>query len=69
MKDDSDPRDMPRGTLVWSYVRHSPGDNQTIDSQETAIKDLIKKREWIRDREFKDEWASGKSTENREDFD
>ena len=69
MEDDFDPRDMPPGTKVWAYARHSPGDNQTIDSQVTEIENEIRKRGWILERDiFKDEWASGSSTENRKEF-
>ena len=28
------PRDMPKGTRIWLYVRHSPGDNQGYEAQD-----------------------------------
>jgi len=65
---DVDPMDMPPGTKVWIYPRHSPGDNQTIDSQVSAIKRLVKQKGWIIAREFIDEGISGGSTRNRAAF-
>jgi site-specific DNA recombinase len=66
--DDIDPKDMPLGAKVWYYVRHSPGDNQTLDSQISAIRRLITEKQWNLTREFKDEGLSGKSTHNRKAF-
>ena len=63
-----DPRDMPPGTKVWIYLRHSPGDNQTLESQEAAVRRFAQEKGWIVDRVFRDRWASGKSTKNREEF-
>ncbi|GEM_PF-2682266 len=62
-----DPRDMPPGTLVIIYVRNSPGDNQTIESQESALVNLCHERGWKIVRIFRDRWESGKTT-NREGF-
>jgi hypothetical protein len=45
---DMDPRRMPLGTRVWIYLRHSPGDNQTLESQEAAILNLVKENKWVR---------------------
>jgi DNA invertase Pin-like site-specific DNA recombinase len=63
-----DPRKMPLGTKIWIYLRHSPGDNQTIESQEAAIRNLVKEKNWIIDRIFKDVGISGKSVDTRRDF-
>lgn len=70
-KDDDeelDPRDMPSGTKVRIYLRHSPGDNQTLESQEAAGKELVCEKGWVVDRIFRDRGKSGKSTEGREAF-
>lgn len=66
--DDIDPMDMPPGTKVWYYVRHSPGDNQSAESQIATIKRLISEREWVNPREFVDAGVSGSSTLNRKAF-
>jgi len=66
--EDVAPRDMPPGTVVWIYLRHSPGDNQTLESQEAAVMNLVRGKGWIVGRVFRDRWTSGKSTENREAF-
>ncbi|MBI5054099.1 MAG: recombinase family protein [Chloroflexi bacterium] len=63
-----DPRNMPPRTHVWVYLRHSPGDNQTLESQEAEVLRQAKEKGWIVDRVFRDRWASGKSTD-REGFD
>jgi site-specific DNA recombinase len=68
LPEDLDPKDMPSGTKIWYYVRHSPGDNQTIDSQVAAIMRLVKEKGWLITREFKDESLSGVSTRNRKAF-
>lgn len=68
LPEDLDPKDMPPGTKIWYYVRHSPGDNQTIDSQVAAIMRLVKEKGWLITREFKDESLSGVSTRNRKAF-
>ncbi|MBN1890589.1 MAG: recombinase family protein [Thermoflexales bacterium] len=65
---DLDPRDMPPGTKAWVYLRHSPGDNQTIESQEAEVMRLVREKGWVVDRVFRDQWVSGKSTDNREAF-
>jgi hypothetical protein len=30
--------DLPAGSRVWCYLRHSPGDNSTIDSQAAGMR-------------------------------
>jgi DNA invertase Pin-like site-specific DNA recombinase len=62
-----DPKNMPAGTRVLLYVRNSPGDNQTIESQEQALINLCKERGWIIVDIFRDKWESGK-TVSREGF-
>jgi site-specific DNA recombinase len=62
-----DPRDMPPGTKVWIYLRHSTGD-QSLDDQEAAVTKLAREKEWIVDRVFRDAGKSGRSTEGREAF-
>jgi DNA invertase Pin-like site-specific DNA recombinase len=65
---DMDPRGMLLGTRVWVYLRHSPGDNQTLESQEAAILKLVKEKQWLIDRIFRDAGISGKSVDTRKDF-
>jgi DNA invertase Pin-like site-specific DNA recombinase len=62
------PLDMQPGTPVWIYLRHSPGDNQTLDSQEAEVMRLVHEKKWVATRIFRDRWASGHSTENRDAF-
>jgi hypothetical protein len=59
---------MPRGTKVWIYLRHSPGDNQSLESQESATMKLVQDKGWVVDRTFCDRGVTGKNTQNREDF-
>jgi len=59
--------ELPPGSHVWLYVRHSPGDNQTIDSQVQAMKAWCEAQGWIVDRIFIDAGVEG-SREDREQF-
>lgn len=68
MNEETHPHDMPPGTKVWIYLRHSPGDNQTLDDQEAAVRKFAREKDWIVDRVFRDAGKSGKSTEDREAF-
>ncbi|GAB4537132.1 MAG: hypothetical protein Kow0063_23450 [Anaerolineae bacterium] len=68
MKEEIDPRNMPPDTKTWVYLRHSPGDNQTLESQEAAVMRLVREKGWVVDRIFRERWVSGKSTEDREAF-
>lgn len=65
-----DPNTFPPGTAAWLYLRHSPGDNQTIESQEAEAMRIVRGKGWVvrEDRIFKDCWSSGKSVRNRENF-
>ncbi len=59
--------DLPAGSHVWCYLRHSPGDNQTIDSQVTGMQQWCNQNGWIIVRMFIDEAMEG-SKEDREQF-
>lgn len=63
-----DPFTLPPGTEVWTYKRHSPGEKQTIESQDAAIKQVCMEHGWIITREFCDQGVSGSKADNREDF-
>src|SRR5436305_41831 len=56
------PRDMKPGTKVWPYLRHSIGDNQTLESQRNDVEQVIKSKGWKVDRQFEDVGISGSST-------
>lgn len=56
------------GALVYVYLRHSPGDQQTIDSQEAAVREWCDKHRLILWRAFKDESRTGSTTARRDDF-
>ena len=58
---------MPRGTEVFAYCRHSPGDNQTIESQEMAVKEYCEKKGWVIKQIFLDRGTSG-GTFDRDEF-
>jgi site-specific DNA recombinase len=58
----------PAGSIVYPYLRHSPGDNQNIDSQEAAVRDWCVRHQLVVPRVFKDEARSGASTAGRDDF-
>ncbi|MBA3823066.1 MAG: recombinase family protein [Ktedonobacterales bacterium] len=59
--------DLPPGSHVWCYLRHSPGDMQTIDSQVLGMTDWCAGNGWIIDRMFTDEALEG-SREDRDQF-
>ncbi|MEO8288902.1 MAG: recombinase family protein [Chloroflexota bacterium] len=58
----------PPGTLVIIYLRHSPGDGQSIDSQEAAVRQFCDANGWIIVKIYRDIGISGKSTEERAGF-
>src|SRR5689334_8509596 len=59
--------ELPSGSRVWCYLRHSPGDNQTIDSQRAGLLEWCAENGWPVDRLFIDEAIEG-SREDREQF-
>jgi hypothetical protein len=68
MSNEIDPRNLPPGTRVWVYLRNSEGDNQTIESQESAVRALCAEKGWQISRTFVDRWKSGGSVDGREAF-
>jgi DNA invertase Pin-like site-specific DNA recombinase len=58
----------PVGSLVYAYLRHSPGDNQTIASQDAAVRAWCAENGLQIGRVFKDEAKSGTSTAGRDEF-
>ena len=63
---DSSP--FPAGTQLYSYLRHSPGDNQSIDSQEAAVREWCTKHQLVLARVYKDEARTGSTTAGRDQF-
>ena len=59
--------DLPAGSHVWVYLRHSPGDGQTIDSQVQAMQEWAALNGWVIDRMFIDEAAKG-GNDDRQQF-
>ncbi len=59
--------ELPAGSHVWCYLRHSPGDNQTIDSQRAGMQEWCASNAWVADRTFVDEAIEG-SREDRDQF-
>jgi site-specific DNA recombinase len=59
--------DLPAGSVVWVYLRHSPGDVQTIDSQREGMREWCAEHQWMIDRFWVDEGISG-SREDRDEF-
>src|SRR5260221_2405565 len=55
------------GSHVWCYLRHWPGDSQTIDSQRAGLLDWCAENGWPVDRQFIDEAMEG-SHEDRDQF-
>lgn len=43
----TDPREMPPGTKCLCYARHSPGEDQTIESQLAEILKVVELKGWI----------------------
>jgi site-specific DNA recombinase len=58
----------PAGTPVTAYLRFSPGDSQSIDSQSAAVRAWCEANGLLLLRVFQDEGKSGGSTLGREDF-
>ncbi len=58
----------PAGSPVVVYLRHSPGDQQTITSQEAAVRDWCEGHRLAILRVYRDEARSGTSTAGRDDF-
>ncbi len=58
----------PQGSLVFAYLRHSPGDNQTITSQDAAVRTWCSENGVELGRVFKDEAKSGTTTVGRDEF-
>jgi DNA invertase Pin-like site-specific DNA recombinase len=56
------------GSAVVVYLRHSPGDQQTIESQESAVRAWCAERHLAILRVYRDEARSGTTTAGREDF-
>jgi DNA invertase Pin-like site-specific DNA recombinase len=59
--------ELPPGSRVWCYLRHSPGDHQTMDSQRAGMEEWCAVNGWIIDRMFADEAMEG-SREDRDQF-
>ena len=59
--------ELPAGSRVWCYLRHSPGDNQTIDSQKSGMISWCAASGQIIERFFIDEAIEG-SREDRAQF-
>jgi DNA invertase Pin-like site-specific DNA recombinase len=60
-------RELPPGSRVVIYGRHSPGEKQSIHSQADAMRRFIHEREWVALREFYDEAVEG-SRSDRDGF-
>ena len=56
------------GDLVWAYLRHSPGDEQTIGSQRLAVEDYCAARRLVVAHWWIDEAKSGGSVDGRDAF-
>jgi DNA invertase Pin-like site-specific DNA recombinase len=52
-------RELPEGSRVVIYGRHSPGESQSIDSQAHAMRRWVEERGWPVAREFYDEGIEG----------
>lgn len=59
--------ELSQGNRVWVYLRHSPGDKQTIDSQKAAMMHWCAENGWVVERMFIDEAIEG-SKEERPQF-
>ena len=59
--------DLPAGSRVWIYLRHSPGDKQTIDSQSSEMQKWCTEHKWTNEQMFIDLAEEG-SKEQRPQF-
>src|SRR5690349_21478975 len=59
--------ELPPGSRVWCYLRHSPGDNQSIDSQRAGMLEWCASNVWQIERQFVDEAVEG-SRDDRAQF-
>ncbi len=48
-----DSNNLPPGAPVWLALRHSPSDNQTLESQESAAQRLAREKQWALKRVFR----------------
>ena len=60
-------RELPAGSRVVIYGRHSPGESQSIDSQADAMRRWVESRGWVAVHEFYDEGIEG-SRSDRQGF-
>ena len=60
--------DLQPGDLVWCYLRHSPGEDQTILSQRRDVERFVADQGLVVARWYIDEARSGSTIENRDEF-
>jgi site-specific DNA recombinase len=58
----------PAGSPVVLYLRHSPGDQQTLVSQESAVREWCDENHLAILRVYRDQAKSGTTTAGRDDF-
>jgi hypothetical protein len=58
-------RELPAGSRVVIYGRHSPGESQSIDSQADAMRRWVEFRGWVAVREFYDEGIEGSRSDRQ----
>lgn len=64
------PSSLPRGSVVWAYLRDSGGNAQerSVDQQENAIRDYCREYGLVLEKSFCDVAKSGGSLKGREEF-
>ncbi len=60
--------ELPRGSLIWVYARHSPGEQQDIRSQREALERYVAEKGLIVQHWWIDEAKHGGTIENRDAF-
>ncbi len=68
MTEDTRACPFPPGTPLVAYLRHSPGDRQTIESQESHVREWLAAHHLPLVRVFIDKALSGTSTAGRDEF-
>ncbi|RMG90153.1 MAG: recombinase family protein [Chloroflexi bacterium] len=59
---------LPAGSTVWAYLRHSPGEDQSIDDQAAAVEEYCRQHGLILVQAFKDEFLSASDVARRSAF-
>jgi DNA invertase Pin-like site-specific DNA recombinase len=61
-------QEVPSGSLVWVYLRHSPGEDQDVRSQRWKAEAWCRERGYLVERWWLDEAKTGSQVAGRDQF-